>query len=242
MDGIVSEEVLALAAVATNNQLGPWHYKSTFEPQYWAWKWKEVTTQGVPPGPRHKHAAATISNELLLIVGGIGFETRAAALAACKRIPQIQACNELWAPLQGAAPLGDARVLHVPSMEWLDLTMVQPDGPMPPRHSHTATAAGTSVYVFGGVGRSHFADLWQFTVSTSSDTCRTVIPELRSDSTSHMKCAHRTAAGPTFALTTGGLLCSDGPNGLPTHLLVRKVPSAGDVPLARSGHTALVLQ
>lgn len=124
-DGSTSDEAKALYTAASESRLGPWHYKATYEPQYWSWRWEQPSVQGDGPGPRHKHVAAAVLNELLVITGGSGYRDKNSAIASCKAArSEHGACDGVTAPLSGAVPLGDVHVLHAPSMRWLDLQVV----------------------------------------------------------------------------------------------------------------------
>jgi len=239
---ISSQEVKKLAATVSDNHLGPWHYKATFETQYWSWKWTKATTTGPKPGARHRHTATALLNELMVVVGGLGFVSDENARTACKQWNRKESllCDAGEAPMQLSRPLGDGHVLHVPSQRWLSLRQEFPDGTMPPRLGHSATAVGTSVFVFGGTsgkGAGQLSDLWKLTIGPH---CEVAHAAIKSDNGMFERAISRAKSGPAFALTSKGLACKTS-DGLPSVLTWTHVRAAGDTPIPRSGHTALIL-
>lgn len=117
---------------------------------------------------------------------------------------------------------------------------------MPGRFSHSATAVGASVYVYGGVGDHVHGDLWHISFagySGASVPCMAAVGGLASDSKAWTGAMQRAVRGPALAVTAEGLHCEHGQaDGLPTHMVLRRMRKAGDAPIARHGHTALVLQ
>ncbi|KAA0165291.1 hypothetical protein FNF31_01944 [Cafeteria roenbergensis] len=238
------------------------------QPVQWRWEWRDYTDtlKGTRPSARHRHAATSVLGEFMMVIGGEAPSSAVpasdpppsdVASAASHGAPSSMSASSGGAP-DSSAPsadspassstsgqpratrfLADVHLLHVPTMAWLPASIDAPEGhAMPPRAMHAAAAAGSSVFVFGGVAADGgpLGDLWRFQLPCSLPPPSEAPPGPSAYATPlallpvkrlGVKCAASTgAAHAQFAM--------------PHTITVRRVRPTGAMPTARFGHQMLL--
>uniref|UniRef100_A0A7S1LPF3 Galactose oxidase n=1 Tax=Neobodo designis TaxID=312471 RepID=A0A7S1LPF3_NEODS len=240
---VVGKRVYVYGGNSTEGQSGDVHVLDLT-----ATAWGVAATLGAPP-KRSSHSACVVHDTMIVVIGGRGESPSVGApppVPANPKDPASVAAAAAAAANAAPAPaplLNDVAVFDASSSHWAINAKVAESSPVPPaRSGHSATAVGSNVVVFGGMGENGqlLNDLW--VLQTERITAMTWLKVATDGPPPSIRCSHGAVDSLSCVYIVGGRTDAYGEvssqvYALNTDALAPLPTMAGDA--AGSAHNAL---